>query len=254
MEMQTLKSVDLLKAEFSRRCRANPKYSLRAFAKAMGISHTLISLIFAGKRSITAKTAMQLSDRLGWSPAQRKRLEGHDLKMTLNGDSGFSTMDLDQFEVIADWHHYAILSLLEVPRSKFDAKWIANRLGINPLEAQYAMERLQRLGLVAFSRGRWRQTGKSIKVENNISTPATRRFHRQLLERAIQSLENDPISTRDFSSITFAMDASQVQYALERIRRFRRDLCKELEERAEPNEVYQLMVQIFPLSRNAKGE
>ena len=66
------------------------------------------------------------------------------------------------------------------------------------------MERLQRLGLVGFSSRRWRQTGKSIKMpENGISTAATRRLYSQLLERAIQSLESDPMPVRDFSSITF---------------------------------------------------
>ncbi|MGZ3695672.1 MAG: TIGR02147 family protein, partial [Bdellovibrionota bacterium] len=82
------------------------------------------------------------------------------------------------------------------------------------------------------------------------STPSTRNFHRQLLEKALESLDHDPIEKRDFSSITLPMSASQIPYAKERIRQFRRELAAELGQKTNPKEVYNLTVQIYPVSKD----
>lgn len=244
----------ILRTELAKRCRQNPKYSLRALARAMGMSHTLVSLIMNGKRDVTPQTAQKIAQSLGLSPAERKALSTSKTRAEKKSSIEFGLLELDQFELISDWQHFAILSLMEIPRAQFRAKWVAGRLGIGEIEAQAAMDRLVRLNLMANSRGRWRQTGAPLTVENKISTSATRKYNRQLLEKAIASLENDPIEVRDFSSITFAMDPGLVERALKKIREFRRELCQELEETSDPKEVYMLTVQLFPVSRSKSGE
>jgi uncharacterized protein (TIGR02147 family) len=151
--------------------------------------------------------------------------------------------------MIAEWYHYAILSLVDVPGFRFDAKWIANRLGISETEARLAMERLLRLRLVKKVGKTWKQSGLPLKVENTESTTATRRHHRQHLVKAIESLDNDPIEIRDFSGMTFPMDPQYVPYAVKRIRDFRRKLMNELVNMGTPRVVYRLGVQIHPLSK-----
>jgi hypothetical protein len=64
-------------------------------------------------------------------------------------------------------------------------------------------------------------------------------------------MENDPMPLRDLSSTTFAMDPKQVGHALKRIREFRRELSRELEEFGNPQEVYNLTVQLFPSSKRS---
>lgn len=117
------------------------------------------------------------------------------------------------------------------------------------LNAKLAMDRLHRLGLVEQdSEGHWRQSGKPIKVENTISTVATRKFHKQLLIRAAESIDKDPIPVRDFSSMTFALDPQQIEYARKRLRDFRRELVAELELKGTPSTVYNLTVQLYPVT------
>jgi hypothetical protein len=55
-----------------------------------------------------------------------------------------------------------------------------------------------------------------------------------LIRKAVESLENDPIELRDFSSTTFAMNPKHVAYALKRIREFRRQWTQELESFGDP--------------------
>lgn len=237
---------ELLKMALQERCAKNPMYSLRSFARATGISHTVLSLVLSGKRKLSKKATLKLAEFLELNPQQKQKLMKAHSGPTAED---YQTISLDTFEVISDWYHYAILSLLELPDAKFEARWIAKQLGVQILNAKMAMERLQRLGLVSQDEeGRWKQTGQPIKVDNNISTVATRKFHKQLLNRAAESVDKDPIPVRDFSSMTFTLDPSQVEYARKRIREFRRQLVAELEVKGRPTTVYNLTMQLYPVT------
>lgn len=246
----------LIQNELAERCRKNPRYSMRAFARASGVSHTVLSLVLSQKRPLSTKAAAKLADFLDLDPARRKLFLGQrtsDLNQSLlersKSGTDYEQISLDVFDVISDWYHFAILSLLELEDAKFEARWIAKNLRISEMQAKLAMERLQRLGLVSFlSDGRWKQTGKPIAVENKNSTASTRRFHKQLLAKAGESLENDSVEVRDFSSITFSMDPVHVEYAKKRIQAFRRELSEELESKGSPRAVYNLTVQLFPVT------
>jgi uncharacterized protein (TIGR02147 family) len=241
----------LLRQELARRCEKNRGYSLRAFARALGVSHTYLSLVLAGKRKVTSRLAATLVEALSLGPDQARALTRKARAKATPASVAFPAhqVSLDTFALISDWYHYAILSLLELPGSRFEPKWIAARLGISEVQAKLAMECLSRLGLVEERGGRVRQAGKPIKIENTVSTAASRKFHKQILEKALESLENDPMDVRDFSAMTFAMDPAQVPQALKRIRAFRRSLMQELEAEGTPRRVYKLSVQLFPVSK-----
>lgn len=255
----------LLQRELERRCQDNPKYSLRAFARALDLSPTILSLVLSGKRPLSRQSAHKIMNHLLLCPDERavllewantkpgKRKQPEEmLSDTIADDTNIHQMSLDSFALISDWFHLAILSLLEISGARFDARWIARTLGISKIEAEAAMERLQRMGLIERINGRWKQATAPIRIGNDVPTAATKKFQRQLLLKAIESIENDPDETRDFSSMTLAMDPAQIPYARKRIRMFRRQLSDELEAMGAPKRVYKLTVQIFPVSRLLK--
>lgn len=238
---------DLLRFTLSERCAKNPQYSIRAFAKSSGISHTVLSLVLSGKRKLSKAATQKLADYLELNPRERINLT----KSTKTySDADFQDLSLDTFEIISDWYHYAILSLLQLPDAKFEAKWIASKLGIKVLSAKLAIERLQKVGLVEeTSPGVWKQSGKPIKIDNKTSTAATKKFHKQLLARASESIDKDSVDIRDFSSITFVLDPSQIDYAKNRLRDFRRQLMNELEAIGQPSAVYNMTIQLYPVTQ-----
>ncbi len=240
----------LLKEELVRRSERNPRYSLRAFARSLGMSHTVLSLFLSGKRPLSKKAAIRVASALALSPQEAQALFQDRTKKTSTFVPIPTSMDLDTFAVIADWYHFAILSLLELPAARFDAEWIGRQLNISFQNAAVAMERLIRLGIIAKKKdGRWRQTKKSFRLDSRYSTAATRRFQLQLLNRAIESLQNDPLEKRDHTSTTFAMDPALMPYAKARIQKFRRELTSELEKLGTPGRVYNLTLQLFGCSK-----
>jgi uncharacterized protein (TIGR02147 family) len=250
--------IEILRFELSRRAQKNPNYSLRSFARYLGISHALLSLVLSGKRAPSRSLIEKIGDKLCLSPQKTDQL----LKTHGQPESQFlrkkkkheSKLSLDEFTLISEWQHYAILSLLQVADTKLEPNFIAKRLGISPLLAKLSMQRLFNLKIIVQDgEGKWRQKPGPIIVENTKSTSSTRKFQKQLMAKAVHSLENDSIEKRDFSSTTFAMDPKLVPYALERIRQFRRQLTDELETLGTPKEVYNLTVQIFPSSHREQS-
>ncbi len=241
----------LLQQELARRCKKNARYSLRALANSLGLSHTVLSLALSGKRKLSKNACLKIADALTLSPEETKKMMNSRKPQKLESLPLVSPeiLDVDTFAVISDWYHFAILSLLELPNSKLDSRWIAKSLGISSVEARLAIERLKRLKMISEKNGKWKQTTKSLKIDSTQSTAATRKFQKQILEKAIESMENDPIEKRDHTSITFTMDSKSVSYAKERIRQFRRELCAELESIGTPNSVFTISVQLFSMNQ-----
>jgi uncharacterized protein (TIGR02147 family) len=164
----------------------------------------------------------------------------------------YEPMAQDDFHLIADWTYFAILSLLELPECRFEVNWIASRLGISETRAEECMIRLQHMKIVADVDGVWKQVRQPLKADLTESTPVTRKFHKGVLARAAKTIDSVPIDVRDYSAMTFAMDPALVPYAVKRIRHFRRELVEELERADVPKEVYQVAIQLFPLSKKEK--
>ena len=55
-------------AELTRRCRQNVRYSMRGFARALGVHHATLSRLLGDDRPLQARTIQTLAPRLGFSP------------------------------------------------------------------------------------------------------------------------------------------------------------------------------------------
>ncbi len=241
---------------FERRSK-NAAYSLRAFAKSLKLQPSALSEILNGHRLITLKMARKVSEQLCLDPQeQSKFLELAQTQRPPNRKKAsprqtlVSRMQLnvDEYRLVSDWQHFAILSLAETESFNSDPETIAKNLGISKAVVVAALSRLERLEMIARDpRGQWTLTGRSFSSPDEVREPALRNAHLQNLELAKNSLERDDIAERDFGSITMAIDPALLPEAKKRIRAFRRELCEFLES-GNKKRVYKLCTQIIPLS------
>ena len=247
--------IDILKDHLHQKQLKNKSYSLRAFARQLDLSVTHLSMILSGKRALTKKIALRVIESLGLpEPEAKILLQANPRQTARHKKTDYEFVELEIVEKMISWVHYAILSLIEIPGTQFNNEWMAQRLGISVSETAAATQKLFDLGLMVKKEDTWQATRKSIKVENRVSTRATRIFHKSLLNRAVESLENDPVEIRNFSSVTFAMDPHNLEYARKRIIEFRRQLTAELEEIGTPTEVYNFTLQLFPVTKESLHE
>jgi len=252
-----------LQGELSRRCERNPRYSVRAFARALDINDGALSQILSGKRIPAYRTAVRIIRALGLTPDEEQNFlaslaEKHRSRGLQRLNPIFREIQtkpkqqqIDLFRMAADWYHVAIGELTLTDEFQSDPAWIARELGISVIEAKMALERLVNHGYLKVEGGKYvRQAGQDrVFLGHSRTTPALRAFHRQLLEKAIHSLENDSPESRDFTGWTLAIDPDRLPEARNLIETFASNLCSFLCS-GKQKKVYQLELCLYPLQTN----
>lgn len=235
----------------------NPSYSGRAFARDLGMSQSLLSLVLNGKRPLTPRQAVQVSGRIGLSRAESERLVGSTFGRAaeakpIRARERFARLELDRFKLISHWYHLPLLDLATTRGFRRDPAWIARRLGIGEIEARDALDRLISLGLLVEEGGRLRKSQARITFPTARSEVAVRSFHGQMIQKARDELGRTDAAAfraREISGMTIAVPKRLLPAAQERIRKFQEELAEFLTEE-EADEVYQLNLQFFPLTRS----
>lgn len=240
-----------LQRQFTERCKRNPRYSLRAFAKNLDMEASSLSQILSGKRPVSKKSMQALCEKLSANPND---LKNFGLLTIEASDADFMQVSLDTFSVISEWYHYAILELTFVSGFKADPKWIARKLSITVEEAKAATERLKRLGLLLEENGSLIKSSKFITNLSAVNTSsAHRELQRQVVEKALTAIDECQPEEKDITSMTMAIDVKKMNKAKDLIRKFRRDLSALLED-GEQSQVYNLAIQLYPISKKDDQE
>lgn len=243
-----------LNETFSETQLRNPAFSLRAFARRLEVSPSALSEILKGKRRVSKKLAGRVVGNLCLGPIESRRLlelfPEHPQRRGTQTEyqSPYVELGIDQFHVMTEWYHFGILSLSQTFDFEDTPAWVAKRLNIRESDAQDALERLERTGLLKRElNGKLRPTNRDYSTTDGVSDVSIRRAHATNLELARRSLENDLIDNRDFTATTMAIDLKKLPMAKKMIREFHDKLCAYLES-GKRSEVYKLSVQMIPLS------
>lgn len=190
-------------------------------------------------------------DKAGASP--RDKAAFGLIKAAAIEDENYLQLKLDTFAIISDWYHYAILELTFVPNFKADSKWISRKLSITVEEAKTAVERLQRLGLLIEENGSLIKSSRGLTNQSEVDTSvAHRELQRQIINKALDAIDNCPADLKGITSMTMAIDMNKLPEARQLVRQFRRKMCALLED-GEQNQVYNLAIQLYPITKKQES-
>jgi uncharacterized protein (TIGR02147 family) len=245
--------VKYLQQEYLDRCRKNEQYSLRSFARSLNTPVSTLSEILNERRPLSTRLRNKFGTALGLPPEtiQKYKAKDHGNKQVVTQEEEFSQLALDSFYIISDWYHYGVLQLMRTKDFLNDPIWIARRLGIKVLEANLALARLKRVGILEeTTEGKLIDVtnGSTTHLKNNFTSDELRNFQIKAIEKAIGAMRSVPVTKRDNTSMTMAISKKAIPFAKEEIKKFRRSLTKKLEGYAEPDEVYQLAISLTPLT------
>jgi uncharacterized protein (TIGR02147 family) len=236
----------LLLDEFSKRKMKNPSYSLRGFARDLNTNPASLSQFLNGKRNLSKRSLGRLADRLSLSPEEKRAFFSSGA--VTDHDEAYRFLQEDEFRLLSDWYHYAIYALADTGKAKMNWNWLADRLGISPVQAQSAVERLTRLKLVTAERGILKRVARTLRTTSDVPSSALREYHKQNLRKAEKSIDDDPIEVRDMSSATFLFDKRDLKEAKEFITKFRRQFHKRFSKTGD-HAVYTFALQFFPVTK-----
>lgn len=237
---------EFLCKQYLKKKQRNPRYSLRSLARQLDLNSGRLSEYLAGKRTITRTMAERMADGIGLSIRDRKRFLDAGYKE--NQKKAFVPLRQDEFFAISDPTHFYLLSLLETNKLEHSIDWIAKRLGISSIEARDCMDRLKRLGLVAMEKGEFKVINGHLTTTHDVPSASLRKSHRKSIQQAMEALEQVPVHLRDITSITMPIDVARLEDAKKLTKKFRREMA-ELLERGNKTEVYNLNIQLVPVTR-----
>jgi plasmid maintenance system antidote protein VapI len=117
---------DVLTGDLDARRARNPRYSLRAYARALKLDHATLSQLLRGKRRLTTRMVRRV---------------GAQLKLT--------AVEIDLH--CAQENDAAVLRLIQRATFRPDSRWIAAQLGIPLDEVNVTIQRLIRLRSIALT-------------------------------------------------------------------------------------------------------
>ena len=262
MEMRT--SRHWIARELDRRIEKNSSYSLRSFARHAGLSPSYLSRVISSQRSLSFRSALIMVEALNLSEKDKQELidivkseqalnnkksNDNDIQKPGKGEQSYQ-LSLDTFAIISKWYHFGITQLMNLDGYKSDFNWMAKMLDITAFEVSQAIERLRRVGLIDIDEnGEYYRTKSSFKSSDDIVSQGLREFHREILAKATDSLENDSVKDRDISSMTIAVNKEQIPKAKEEIRKFQNKMVKLLQ-KGNKAQVYNLGINLIPISRS----
>ena len=246
--------IEIIKNEFTRRMQRNPSYSLRGFARDLGVDASNLSKILKSKKKVSSHTLIHIAPKLGLSvPQLALMLKGNHPQVAKKQETESSIYEIspDLLAVIMSWEHYAILELMRLEDFRPDAHWIAKKIGVSKNFINLALDRLQSVGLLKINGNQWVDltNGFSTHYKNSYLTSyASRAYEKQLLDLAIKKIDEISIEQRDQSSLMVAMNRNDIPKVKKLIKNFRRQLSQLLRNSKNKDSVYQLLVSFYPLT------
>lgn len=232
-----------------RKAQKKGSYSLRSYAKDLGISPGRLNALLEGVNIPSLKTIEKISTLLKLSAEERNCFHvavelDKNQRILKQADIILKSEDM---HIIVDWVPYAIISLLMTYKFELTAEAVAHRLGVSPSVANKSIEKLKALRLIENVDGRWQPTKNKIATETDIPSVMIRKSHEEKMALSVKRMHQVDVELRDYSAITFPVDLNNINVAKKLITEFRRNIAEKMAA-GTPTEVYSLNIQMFPLS------
>lgn len=260
-----------IKDYYESRKASNPAFSFRYLAQKAGInSAPFFKFIIEGKRNLTRATilktcaALKMTDReaeyfedlVFFNQAKSVKEKNHFFAKLVKQQKLRNVRKIldTQYEYFTEWYHCAIRELACLPRFNKDHAKLAQALvpPITPRQAADSLKLLQKLELLKPAEGGFTQSDSVISTGYGIASHQVINFQIMMLEKAIAAFDASSPSERMTSATTFCISRKTYQAFLEKLRRMRSELLEMARQDESPEAVYELTLNLFPLSKPGK--
>jgi uncharacterized protein (TIGR02147 family) len=237
--------------------------TLKDLAKRLGYnSPSLLTMISKGERlpssalleSLFAEWKIPTKDqqKIRWMVEIERReqngKEKHHLTEKLNQVSTAKKINLKKFEIVSDWHILVVKILVGTPGFQENPQWISQRLRrkITPRQAERALQILEEQKYICRDgeSGRLKVAAELTETTHEIPSEAIRNNHRGMIQRAVDSIEEQDLKNRQLNSLALQFDRHRIAEAKERILNFIHQFNNEFSSDS-ANDIFQLNIQFF---------
>lgn len=164
-------------------------------------------------------------------------------------------LEAHQYEFFQKWHYSAVWAIVDIAPFGGDYRALARTCTppITVVEARRAVHLLSRLGLIAREGDVWRTTTQNLTTGQKWFSHAIEHYQREMCRLAGESIDRFGKQHRDISTVTLTIAQRALPEIQELVRQFRSSLIKLANGYTDSDRVFQLNVQLFPLSERKGG-
>lgn len=258
---------DFLKDAYEERHAGDWRFSHRYIAEKAGFDASMFNKILQGKRNLTPRLIsvfagifcrddrekQYFADMVAFNQAKNHSESRLFLeKLVATKECKVEHVARDQFEYFDHWYHAVIRELVTFyPYVGDDAALgLMVRPPISASQVKSSIALLERLSMIRKNpeTGFYEQTQGLISSGNESYSTAVNAYIQQNLDVATSAIDRFGREERNLSTLAFACDEDTYDELVEMVRNFRREVLAKVEQCKKPNRVYQLGMQLFPLS------
>jgi len=258
---------DFLKDFYESRKKQNYYFSYRFLSDKVGIDPSYLAKVLIKTRHIADKSIGRFGAFCKLNERECEYFETlvHFAKAKTNKQSKLyfdkllklkKVIDIQleeyQYEFYQKWYYSAVRSVLEYFDFNGDYSALAKQLSpeISAKEAKQSIKLLEKLCLIYKNKvGRYVLTDKAITTGDAWRSLAIASFQEETISLAKESISRHPQEIRDISTITMNINKENFHEIKERIKEFRSSLIQYANESTLPDSVYQMNIQLVPLSK-----
>jgi uncharacterized protein (TIGR02147 family) len=263
---------EYLKDVFAFRKSQRKGLSIRNFARLAGFqSHSFVIFVLQGTKDLSQEGIGKFSKALKHTKDEAyffKNLVLQNQAKSSSEKARFTQEILrsrsyrkiyplkeSQMLYFSSWYYIVVREMVNLPNFKDDPEWIAKNTepSITPKEAKEALEQLLKLGLLERNKnGKIIQANPIVASPDEVMAPFMANLHREFMKRASESIDLVPRENRDLSFLTFRVSEQTAKKFKEKIQNFRRELAEEASLDPHPEAIFQLNLQLFPVTPLSK--
>ncbi|RYZ76287.1 MAG: TIGR02147 family protein [Proteobacteria bacterium] len=259
---------EFLVAKFEQRAQANPRYSLRAFARDVKLSPSRLTELFKGQ-AISVANAEMVCDNFEVTGEERNFLLDLARRAAARSDAGRLRADSRiqesktrrsfvksnlHAEVLNRWYALPLAEYLSQAKPLSVAA-VAEKLNISADDAYRTVKEMKLAGLLEEKANNcWIKKAEFFLFESpQNKSSLIRTFHKQYLLRASEALEQQQITKRKYLTSVFSIDAQDLEEARTELENFS---AKFLAKFSKPSarEVYVMSMQLYDVALHQNAD
>lgn len=255
-----------LRSVLHARSEKNPRFSLRGFARQLGVSSTSLSAVLNGKRGLSLDRGQDIGKKLRLSVKELEYFKLLILHESVRDESlkeeitakldGFEpalqkrALSAAEFEVLSDWRYFAYLIALDLDleESDLDQKIVAS-LRLTANELALLKDRLLRLGLVRrdAEKGRLEKVTAQMLTDGASDRESILSFHEKWTKVTLEAIRTHKSRHRFSGSEWVTLDAERYEAAKRILSDAMDAICALSEKAGNTNRLYGLSLHFFQL-------
>jgi uncharacterized protein (TIGR02147 family) len=251
------------------------KTSFRSFAKEAGFtSPNFLQLVISGTRNLSSANIPGTIRALGLNKQESEffanmvgfeQAEGFEEKnfhyqkmLRSRRYTEAKPIEKGQYVYLEQWYNPVVREMLSHKDFTGDPAWIARRIqpALTVAQVEKSIELLNALGMIRRDEtgGKWLQAEPIISTPAEVESLAVANYHRSVLKLASDSIEAFSSGERDLRAATLGIPKSAYPQIKRKMEELWREILALSQDGGKVEEVYQVNLQVFPLTKAEDGK